>query len=110
MIERKSGADFDREYMQHMVKDHEKDLADVKNIAAKVKDAEFKAALQQATGKIQEHLQLAQRIAQGAAAGGTSSTPAAPSTPPTPSAPATSSTPSTPPSGAEINPKINFSK
>src|SRR5258706_35017 len=58
--------------------------------------AEIEAGKQRASAKIQEHLQLAQRISQGAAAGATSST--------------TPVTPSTPPSGAEIKPNINFSK
>ena len=47
-----------------------------KAAAAKAKDPECKAAVQRAHAKIEEHLQLAQRVAQahGAAAGGTSST------------------------------------
>jgi putative membrane protein len=69
LLERKSGAEFDREYMDHMIKDHEKDLKDAQAIAAKAKDPEFKAAVQQAIPTIQEHLRLAQRIASGAAAG-----------------------------------------
>ena len=73
MLERHS-ADFDQHYMQEMVKDHEKDLKEVQDLAAKTKDADFKAALEKASGKIKEHLQLAQRLSQGAAAGGTSST------------------------------------
>ena len=74
LLERKSGAEFDKEYMEHMVKDHEKDAKDTENIATKAQDPQFKAAVQKAHAKIQEHLQLAQRIAsqQGAAAGGTS--------------------------------------
>jgi len=69
LLERKSGAEFDKDYMEHMVKDHEKDAQDTQNIAAKAKDPQFKSAVQQANAKIKEHLQLAQRIAQGAAAG-----------------------------------------
>ena len=72
LMERKSGADFDREYVEHMVKDHEKDLKDVQDIAAKAKDPQFKSAVQQANAKIKEHLQLAQRVAQSAGAGSTS--------------------------------------
>jgi len=95
-LERHSGPDFDKTYMSEMVKDHEKDLKEVQDLAAKAKDPDFKAAMQKASAKIQEHLQLAQRISQGAAAGATSSTGPV--------------TPSTPPSGAEIKPNINFSK
>lgn len=72
-LERHSGPDFDKAYMAEMVKDHEKDLKEVQDLAAKAKDPDFKATVQQASSKIQEHLQLAQRIAggQGAAAGAT---------------------------------------
>jgi putative membrane protein len=73
LLERKSGADFDHEYMDHMVKDHEKDLKDVQAIAEKAKDAEFKAAVQKAIPVIQQHLQMAQQISKSAAAGSSSS-------------------------------------
>src|SRR4051812_16844943 len=72
LLERKSGAEFDKDYMDHMVKDHEKDVKDTENIAAKAKDPQFKSAVQQANAKIREHLQLAQRVAQSAGAGSTS--------------------------------------
>jgi len=72
IMEHKSGAEFDKDYMEHMVKDHEKDVKDTENIAAKAKDPQFKSAVQQANAKIREHLQLAQRVAQNAGAGSTS--------------------------------------
>lgn len=72
VMEHKSGADFDKDYMEHMVQDHEKDLKDVQNIAAKAKDPQFKAAVQKAEPKIKEHLALAQRLSKGAAAGSSS--------------------------------------
>jgi len=73
LAERASGADFDKKYMEEMVKDHQKDVQDAQNIAAKAKDPEFKRAVEKAHAKIQEHLQMAQSIASktGAAAGGT---------------------------------------
>ena len=73
LAERTSGADFDKKYMEEMVKDHQKDVQDTQNIAAKAKDPEFKRAVEKAHAKIQEHLQMAQSIASktGAAAGGT---------------------------------------
>jgi putative membrane protein len=73
LMERASGADFDKKYMEEMVKDHQKDAQDTLDLAAKAKDPDFRAAVQKAHAKIQEHLQLAQRIASqhGAAAGGT---------------------------------------
>jgi putative membrane protein len=74
MMERASGADFDKKYMEEMVKDHQNDAKETQDLAAKAKDPDFKAAVQKAHAKIEEHLQLAQRIASqhGAAVGGTS--------------------------------------
>ena len=69
LMERKSGAEFDRDFMEHMVKDHEATLKDVESMASKAKDADFRAALQKAAPKMREHLAQAQRLAQGAAAG-----------------------------------------
>ena len=89
LMERSSGAEFDKKYMDEMVKDHQKDLQDVQDLASKTKDADFKAALQTAGAKINGHLQLAQRIASSSAAGSTS-----------PSAG----------SKKEVNPGINYSK
>src|SRR5580765_3752762 len=42
MMERSSGADFDKKYMEEMVKDHQNDLKEVQDLAAKTKDADFK--------------------------------------------------------------------
>src|SRR5205085_2214638 len=66
--------------------------------------AAMKQLAQANLNEIQEHLQLAQRIAQSAGAGASSSTPSTQSTPVTPSSPAT------PSSGGEVKPNINFSK
>src|SRR3989442_123872 len=63
VLERKSGADFDREFMAHMVKGYEKALLEANATAAKAKDPDFKSAAQQAVYNIKEHLQLAKRIA-----------------------------------------------
>jgi putative membrane protein len=74
LTERTSGAEFDRKYMAEMVKEHQKDAKETQDLAAKAKDAAFRAAVQKAHAKIEEHLQLAQRVASqhGAAVGGTS--------------------------------------
>jgi putative membrane protein len=69
LLERKSGAEFDREFMEHMVKDHETALKESEALSSKAKDAEFRSAVQKAHGKIKEHYDMAQRLAQGAAAG-----------------------------------------
>ena len=62
-LEHAAADDFDRRYMDHMVKDHEKEVQATANLAAKAKDAQFKAAVQHANEKIKEHLQLARSVA-----------------------------------------------
>ena len=73
LMERSSGAEFDKKYMEEMVKDHQKDVKDTQDLASKAKDPDFKAAVQKAHGKISEHLQMAQRIARSSSAGSSSS-------------------------------------
>jgi putative membrane protein len=102
MMERASGADFDKKYMEQMVKDHQKDAKATQDLIGKAKDADFKAAVQKANAKINEHLQLAQRIAGSTAAGATSSSS-------TPSSSASSSGNSSN-SQQQINPGISYSK
>ena len=72
MMQRASGAEFDKKYMEQMVKDHQKDVKEAEAIAAKAKDPDFKSAVQQASGKIKEHLAMAERIARGAGTGSSS--------------------------------------
>src|SRR6266849_7323212 len=86
-LERHSGADFDRHFLEDMVKDHQGALKEAQDIGAKAKDPDFKAAMQRASYSIRENLLLAQRLATepSAAAGSTTSTPATPSTPNSPS-------------------------
>ena len=95
LMERSSGAEFDKKYMEEMVKDHQNDLKEVQDLAAKAKDADFRAAVQKASSKIAEHLQLAQRIAGSAAAGSSSNSTTTP-------APGATTTPST--SSGQVNP------
>ena len=72
VMEHKSGAEFDKDFMEHMVKDHEKDIQDAEGIAAKAKDPQFKAAVQKAIPVMKQHLELAQKISKSAAAGSSS--------------------------------------
>jgi putative membrane protein len=67
---------FDQAYMDHMVKDHQKDVKETDKIISKAKDADFKQAVQDANAKIKEHLQMAQQVDQsvkGSASRGASS-------------------------------------
>jgi putative membrane protein len=58
-----SGEQFDRGYMQQMVKDHEKALKLVQDTAKGAKDAELKQAAEKAAPEIEKHLDMAKQIA-----------------------------------------------
>jgi putative membrane protein len=58
-----SGADFDREYMQHMVKDHKHDIAEFQKAAKDLKDAEIKQFASSTLPTLEEHLRLAEQAA-----------------------------------------------
>ena len=57
---KKSGRDFDREYMKHMVSDHKKDISEFEKQAKSGKDAEVKAFAQDTLPTLREHLKMAQ--------------------------------------------------
>src|SRR6185503_13939707 len=50
-----SGADFDREYMDMMVKDHVKDVKEFEEASAKAKDADLKAWAAKTLPTLREH-------------------------------------------------------
>jgi len=57
-----TGAQFDKEYMSHMVEDHQKDVAAFQKQASQAKDPELKAFASKTLPTLQEHLQLAKSI------------------------------------------------
>ena len=57
------GAEFDKAYMQDMVKDHEKDVAEFRKEAQNAKDPDVKAFAQKTLPVLEEHLQLARTVA-----------------------------------------------
>jgi len=59
-----TGADFDREYMDNMVKDHEKDVKEFRKQAEKAKDPDVKNFAAKTLPTLQEHLQMAQNADQ----------------------------------------------
>jgi putative membrane protein len=63
-LEGLSGADFDKAYMSAMVKDHRKDLSEFQQEASSGKDPQVKDAAQQGAQVIQQHLELAEQVAQ----------------------------------------------
>src|SRR5256712_7327764 len=93
-LERHSGADFDRHFLEDMVKDHQGALKEAQDIGAKTKDPDFKAAMQRASYSIRENLLLAQRLATAPSTAARSTT--SPITPSSPAAPITPSSPSSP--------------
>ena len=58
-----SGADFDREYMQHMVKDHKHNIAEFQKAANDLKDADTKQFASSMLPTLEEHLHLAEQAA-----------------------------------------------
>jgi putative membrane protein len=59
-----SGDSFDKSYIQAMVEDHKKDLAEFKQEAANGSDPAVKAAAERGAKVIAAHLQLAEQIAK----------------------------------------------
>ena len=60
------GARFDREYMEHMVKDHKKDVKEFQHEAKHGKDADVKGFAENTLPTLQDHLQLAQAAEKAA--------------------------------------------
>ena len=63
-LEKLSGAQFDKVYMQHMVMDHKKDVAEFQKEANSGKDPQVKQFAQQTLPVLQQHLQMAQQDEQ----------------------------------------------
>jgi putative membrane protein len=59
-----SGADFDKEYIQYMVKDHEEDVEEFQKQANGGTDAEVKAFAAKTVPTLQGHLQMARDAAK----------------------------------------------
>ena len=62
-LQSESGAQFDRDYMQQMVKGHEKALKLVQETANSAKDRELKQAAEKAAPEVEKHLEMAKEIA-----------------------------------------------
>ena len=58
-----SGAEFDRMYMSHMVKDHEKDVKKFEEQAQKGSDPALRSFAQQTLPTLRQHLELARSVA-----------------------------------------------
>ena len=61
-LQKLSGADFDREYMKHMVDDHKKDVGAFQKQADKGRDEQLKGFASKTLPTLQEHLKMAQTV------------------------------------------------
>ena len=59
-----SGAEFDKEYMSAMIKDHEDDVKDFETQSKEGTDTDVKAFAAKTLPTLQEHLQMARNAAQ----------------------------------------------
>jgi putative membrane protein len=59
-----SGQEFDTQYIQAMVKDHQQDLKEFQNEAQAAQDPNVKQIAEQGTKVISQHLQMIEQIAQ----------------------------------------------
>ena len=57
-----SGEQFDKAYIQHMLKDHKKDIAEFRKEANNGKDPDVKSFASSTLPKLEQHLQHAQRV------------------------------------------------
>jgi putative membrane protein len=61
-LEAKNGADFDKAYMDDMVKDHEKDVKEFEEASKSADDADLKAWAAKTLPTLQHHLEMAKDI------------------------------------------------
>jgi len=66
LTDKKAGHDWDEQYIDNQIKDHKDVLDKLQDAAKNTTDADLRAALEKATGKVQEHLTKAQDIKDNA--------------------------------------------
>ena len=62
LTDKKPGHDWDEQYLDNQIKDHKDVLDKLEDAAKNATDPDLRAALEKATGKVQEHLTKAQAI------------------------------------------------
>jgi putative membrane protein len=72
-LEKASGSEFDRAYMQQMVKDHQEALNKLRDAAKQASDPDVKAAAEKKAPDVEEHLKMAKDINAKLGKGGSSS-------------------------------------
>lgn len=66
LTDKKPGLDWDRDYVDKQINDHKDVLDKLMDAAKNTTDADLRAALEKATGKVQEHLTKAQDLKDNA--------------------------------------------
>ena len=66
LTDKTAGLDWDEDYIDKQIKDHKDVLDKLQDAAKNTTDAELRASLEKATGKVQEHLTKAQDIKDNA--------------------------------------------
>ena len=63
-MENKQGADFDRAFIEHAIKDHRKDISEFERASRNLNDSELKAFATETLPTLRHHLDEAERIAK----------------------------------------------
>ncbi|HVS53635.1 MAG TPA: DUF4142 domain-containing protein [Opitutaceae bacterium] len=66
-LSNKSGADFDREFVDHMVDEHEKDIKDFEKASTDAKDTELRDFASKHLADLRQHLAMAQNLQRSTA-------------------------------------------
>ena len=66
LTDKQAGADWDKDYIDKQINDHKDVLDKLQDAAKNTTDPQLRAALEKATGKVQEHLTKAQDIKDNA--------------------------------------------
>lgn len=75
---KKSGAEFDREYVREVgIKDHEKDVKDFRKASKDVKDPQIKAWVDKTLPTLEKHLAEARKLSPSRTSSGSTTAPAA---------------------------------
>jgi putative membrane protein len=62
LTDKPAGADWDKKYIDNQIDDHKDVLDKLQDAAKNTSNADLRAAIEKATGKVQEHLTKAQSI------------------------------------------------
>jgi putative membrane protein len=65
LTDKEASADWDKNYLDKMISDHEQVLEHLKDAAQNTANADLRAALEKASGKVQHHLTKAQDLRKG---------------------------------------------